>query len=59
MNREDFEKQERALMAEIAKRRQLGGFDANAPAVLMALEHLYEITRHLRERSPRPKQDRE
>lgn len=57
--REDFEEIERVLMKEIVHRRQLGGFDANAPAVLILLETFYKVVVHLRERMPRDKKAKE
>ena len=53
MNRDDLEDLEKALMKLVVHRRQLGGFDANAEAVLILSEALYNVVRHLREKTPR------
>ena len=54
MQREDLEDLERQLMKLVVNRRQLGGFDVNAEAVLILSEALLLLTRHLREKAPRP-----
>lgn len=54
MNRRDAEDLERRLLAEIAKRRSLGGYSPDAGALLMLCEVAYEVVRHLKDRMPRP-----
>ena len=55
MTREDLEDLERQLMKLVVRRRGLGGFDVNAEAVLILSEALLLLTRHLREKAPRPR----
>ena len=55
MTREDLEDLERQLMKLVVSRRGLGGFDVNAEAVLILSEALLLLTRHLREKAPRPR----
>jgi hypothetical protein len=56
MTRDELEAMEEKIMDEFAKRRALGGFDANASTILLVLRWIYEITRHERENAPRPKE---
>lgn len=56
MKRDDMEELEAKLLQEVAKRRRLGEFDANAAAVLLCMESCYEILRHIREATPRGKE---
>ena len=55
MNRHDLEDAEARLMKLVVSRRQLGGFDVNAEAILIMAEDLLNIVRHLRELAPRTK----
>ena len=59
MTREDLEELEKTLMRLVVNRRQLGGFDANAEAVLILSEALLLLTRHLREKAPRPRRSQD
>ena len=52
MNKKDLEQLERQLQEEVVTRRKLGGFDANAGTILKLTEWMYEIARHLREKTP-------
>ncbi len=47
----DLEDQEKKLMAEIVRRRQLGGYNTDAPTLELLAVALYELTRHLREQA--------
>lgn len=40
-------------------RRQLGGFDANAEAIMILCETMLKVVTHLREKAPRPKKEEE
>lgn len=55
MTRDDLDELEKALMKLVVSRRQLGGFDVNAEAILIVSESLLKITSHLREKAPRLK----
>ena len=55
MKRKDMEDMSRALMAEIVRRRQLGGYNADAATLEMLANATYEIVRHLMEKAPREK----
>ena len=55
MQREDLEDLERQLMKLVVTRRGYGAFDTNAEAVLILSEALLLLTRHLREKAPRPR----
>lgn len=55
MNRKEAEELEDRLLREVARRRNLGGYSPDSPAMLMFAETLYEIVRHLKERLPAPK----
>lgn len=46
MKKADLEEMEAAIMAEVVKRRQLGGFDANAETILKLTEWVYKLTQH-------------
>lgn len=54
MNRKEAEELEAKLMAEVTRRRSLGGYSPDAPTLLLITEALYEIVRHMRERMPAP-----
>lgn len=54
MNRKEAEELEAKLIAEIVRRRPLGGYSPEAPGILLGLEVLYEVVRHIRERAPEP-----
>ena len=47
MRIDDLLKIEKDMMALVVKRRNLGGFDANAEAVLAITEWLYVLTGHI------------
>lgn len=53
MSRADLEELEAALMELVVQRRQLGGFDVNAEAILKLAESQLKIMRHLLEQAPR------
>ena len=53
MNREDLEAMEIEAQKELVKRRGLGGFDANAESIMYMTKWIYELIRHVRERTPR------
>lgn len=55
MTREDLEELEAVLMKLVVNRRSLGGFDTNAEAILVMAEALFVLTRHLREKAPKPR----
>tara|TARA_R110000868_G_scaffold5117_4_gene31641 strand:- start:1436 stop:1621 length:186 start_codon:yes stop_codon:yes gene_type:complete len=55
MKRKDLEDMSKTLMAEIVRRRSLGGYNADAPTLEMLANATYEIVRHLMERAPREK----
>ena len=57
MNRQDLEEAEARIMDLVVKRRQLGGFDVNAEAIMIMAEDLLNIVRHLREKAPRSKKE--
>ncbi len=48
---EDIERLQADMMAEVVKRRQLGGYSADAGAILMLAETNLRILDHLREQS--------
>lgn len=54
MKRDDLEVMEDKLLREIARRRNLGGYSPEAPAMLMLCETLFELVRHTREKMPAP-----
>lgn len=53
MTREDLEQLEGQLMAEVVKRRSLGGYNSEAECLMFLSEAMYKITQHLREKAPR------
>jgi hypothetical protein len=53
MTRDELELLERQLMAEVVKRRNLGGYNSEAECLMLVTEALYKIAHHLREKSPR------
>ena len=53
MTREDLEILERGLMKLVVRLRQLGGYDAHAENEAILSEALFNVVRHLREKSPR------
>lgn len=55
MTRDDFDRLEAGLMKEIVKRRSLGGYSADATTIQFLAEALYEISRHISAKVPRPK----
>lgn len=55
MKRDELETVEDKLLREIARRRNLGTYNPDAPAILMLAEAVYELTRHLKEQIPEPK----
>ena len=55
MTREDLIDLEDQLMKLVVTRRGYGAFDTNAEAVLILSEALLLLTRHLREKAPRPR----
>ena len=55
MTREDLIDLEAQLMKLVVTRRGYGAFDTNAEAVLILSEALLLLTRHLREKAPRPR----
>jgi len=57
MKRADLEDMSKKLMAEIVRRRQLGGYNTDAPTLELLAVSVYEIVRHLMERAPREKAD--
>lgn len=59
MNRKEAEELEDRLLREVARRRNLGGYSPDAPAMLMLCEVMYEIVRHLKERMPKPSPKKE
>jgi hypothetical protein len=56
MNRSDLDDLEEKIMDEFAKRRALGGFDANAATILLLIRWVYELTRHLKDKEPKSKE---
>jgi hypothetical protein len=55
MTRDEFDQIEAGLMKEIVKRRALGGYSADATTIQFLAETLYEISRHISAKVPRPK----
>lgn len=55
MKRDDFEELERRVMAEVVKRRQLGGYSADAAGILMLCETMLSLIMHFKEQMPREK----
>lgn len=55
MKYEELDVWEDKLMREVVRRRALGAYNTDAPSILLALESQYEIVRHLRENTRRPK----
>jgi hypothetical protein len=53
VTRQDLEELEKSLMKDLVHRRQLGGYDTNAEAILALYEALFKIVSHLREKTPR------
>ena len=47
MRLQDLDEMEKKLMELVVKRRKLGGFDANAEAILSIVEWLYLLTGHI------------
>lgn len=58
MTRAELEELEAALRKLTSIRRQLGGFDANAEAIMLICEALTQIVTHLRENAPRQKKSK-
>tara|TARA_R110000868_G_scaffold138814_1_gene353265 strand:- start:39 stop:224 length:186 start_codon:yes stop_codon:yes gene_type:complete len=57
MKRSELEAMEKTLMAEVVRRRALGGYNADAPTLELLALSVYEMARHLRERAPKEKTD--
>ena len=55
MTRAELEQVEASLTRLVGTRRQLGGFDANAEAILVMGEALLKINQHLLEKEPKSK----
>ena len=52
MTREEFERLEDKLIDEIAKRRQLGGYNTDAPTLEFLCRAVFELSRHLSSQLP-------
>lgn len=59
LSRNDCEGFEQLLHAEIAKRQQLGGYNADAGTIAMLCKISFELVRHIKEtrREPKAKKD--
>ena len=55
MTRAELKQMEASLTMLVETRRQLGGFDANAEAILIVGEALLKINQHLIEKEPSKK----
>lgn len=55
MTRQDLIELEKILMAEVVKRRSLGGYSAEAEGLLTHAEALFRIVQHLKDKAPREK----
>lgn len=55
MDRNDLEALEAKIMKKLVERRGFGGYDANAETIIGILEMMLEMSRHLRDKEPRPK----
>lgn len=51
MTKKDLIELEDRIMAEVVKRRQLGGYSADAEGLLLLAEAMLKIVGHLRERA--------
>lgn len=55
MTREDLELLERSVMAQVVKRRALGGYSVEAEGVLALFEAMLHVVQHLKSKTPRTK----
>lgn len=55
MKKDDLVELEKKIMALVVKRRQLGGFDVNAEAILLLGEWMLKIVGHMLDEAPRKK----
>jgi hypothetical protein len=55
MTRADFDELEKHVMKELVKRRQLGGYNSEADAIILILETQLRMIQHLRDKLPRTK----
>jgi hypothetical protein len=55
MTRADLIELEKTLMAEVVKRRSLGGYSAEAEGLMLHAEALLRIVQHLKDKAPRDK----
>lgn len=53
MNRQDLDELEKRIMAEVVRRRKLGGYSQDAEGLLILCESMLQIIMHLKERTPR------
>lgn len=58
MTRDDLDALEAKVMKKLVERRGFGGYDANAETIISMLEIMLEISRHLRDKEPRPKSEK-
>lgn len=55
MTKTELEHLEESLMKLVSQRQALGGFDANAEAILVLASAAHLLAQHLREKTPREK----
>ena len=55
MRRSDLETLEATIMKEVVKRRQLGGYSADAEGILTLAEAILRLLQHLIETYPEPR----
>lgn len=53
MTREGMEDLEKKVMKELVRRRALGGYSADAEGILLLYECLFDLVRHLKEKTPK------
>ena len=53
MKKEDLAEMTAEIMAETVKRRQLGGFDANAETILKMIQWQLKMAQHLEDMAPK------
>ena len=56
MNRTDLEELEKKVMEEVVRRRKLGDYSQDAAGIRLLFEVALDVLRHLKERTPRPRQ---
>ena len=55
MNKKELERLEQRVLEEVHRRRQLGGYDANAEAILFLTEWVALIVQHLNKKPAKRK----